>query len=148
MIRKIKQVLDKILGREVPTKNIKKIARKIIQGGMGVGVSGWRLAKASAKAGAIGTVSGTAVANLLADSLQKGDRGGHFRRALAKFPFPKIAQKVLDEYFIEDGIEKCVKRKEIPMWSFDPPPILISLTICANFAFIWLAKEGHKYPSL
>jgi nitronate monooxygenase len=145
MITKIKRLFKDILScLKNNKKSMRKVARPIIQGGMGVGVSGWRLAKASAKAGAIGTVSGTAVANLLADSLQKGDPGGHFRRALSKFPFPKIAKEVLDEYFVEGG--ECVKRKEISMWDFTPPPILISLTICANFAFIWLAKDRHKNP--
>lgn len=127
-------------------KDIKEIARMIIQGGMGVGVSGWKLAKAVALAGGIGTVSGTAVANILADALQKGDKDGNFRRALASFPFQKIVQEVLDAYFVKGGIVKGKKQKEIPMWSFSPPRILIALTICANYAFVWLAKEGHKNP--
>jgi NAD(P)H-dependent flavin oxidoreductase YrpB (nitropropane dioxygenase family) len=33
----------------------------IIQGGMGVGVSGWRLAEAVARAGGFGVVSGTMI---------------------------------------------------------------------------------------
>jgi len=33
----------------------------IIQGGMGAGVSGWRLAKAVAQCGQLGVVSGTAL---------------------------------------------------------------------------------------
>jgi nitronate monooxygenase len=127
-------------------KHIEEIVRRIIQGGMGVGVSGWKLAKASACAGAVGTVSGTAVANLLANELQKGDKDGNFRRALASFAFPKIAQEVLDAYYVPGGIEKKKKQKEIPIWSFKPARILIALTICANYAFVWLAKEGHKNP--
>ena len=127
-------------------KDIKEITRPIIQGGMGVGVSGWKLAKAVALAGGVGTVSGTAVANLLADSLQKGDKDGNFRKALASFPFPKVAQEVLEAYFVEGGISKEKKIKEIPLWSFNPARILIALTICANYSFVWLAKEGHKNP--
>ena len=34
---------------------------EVIQGGMGVGVSGWRLARAVAAAGGLGVVSGTAL---------------------------------------------------------------------------------------
>ncbi len=125
-------------------KSMAKIARPIIQGGMGVGVSGWRLARASAIAGAIGTVSGTAVANLLAVALQKGDPGRYFRRALKHFPFPAIAKIVLDEYYVKGGVAIGHDLKEIPMWSLTPPRKLIALTICANFAFVWLAKEGHR----
>ena len=55
----------------------------IIQGGMGVGVSGWRLARAVAQCGQLGVVSGTALDLLLTRQLQLGDLGGHLRRALA-----------------------------------------------------------------
>lgn len=125
-------------------KKLENIARPIIQGGMGVGVSNWKLAKASAMAGAIGIVSGTASASLMVNALQKGDPGGHYRRALGHFPFPHIAEDVLRTYFVEGGAEK--RFKELPMWSFSPPTILQSVTICANFAFVWLAKEGHQNP--
>lgn len=125
-------------------KKIEDISRPIIQGGMGVGVSGWRLANASARAGAIGIVSGTAAASLMVNALQKGDLGGHYRRALSYFPFPEIAEDVLRTYFVIDGSTK--RFKELPMWSFNPPTILEAVTICANFAFVWLAKEGHENP--
>lgn len=118
----------------------------LIQGGMGVGVSGWKLARASALAGAIGTVSGTAVSNLVAYSLQKGDPGGHFRRSFARFPYPEIADSVIKAYFVEGGIPEGAEQKSVPMFSFDPPKLLIALTVCANFAFIDLAKEGHSNP--
>ena len=119
---------------------------KIIQGGMGIGVSGWILARASALAGAIGTISGTAVVHLLVDALQKGDPGGFFRKALKSFPYPNIAKNVLDTYFVEGGLSSEKKQKPVPMWSFTPPEILKSLTVCANYAFVWLAKEGHQKP--
>ena len=55
----------------------------IIQGGMGVGVSNWRLANAVSSRGQLGVVSGTALDVVLARRLQDGDPGGHMRRALA-----------------------------------------------------------------
>ena len=58
----------------------------IIQGGMGVAVSGWRLARAVAQAGQLGVVSGTALASVFARQLQLGDPGGHLTRAAARFP--------------------------------------------------------------
>ena len=75
----------------------------IIQGGMGVAVSSWQLARAVAKAGHLGVVSGTALDGVLARVLQDGDPGGHARRALAHFPSPAMAQRVLDAYFLEGG---------------------------------------------
>jgi nitronate monooxygenase len=66
---------------------------KIIQGGMGIGVSNWRLAKAVSKLGELGVVSGTALDQVLVRRLQDGDLAGDMRRALASFLFPKMAQR-------------------------------------------------------
>jgi hypothetical protein len=44
-----------------------------------------------------------------ARQLQLGDIGGHFARALAIFPFPGIAQKFWNHYFIRSG-----KPQEMP----------------------------------
>jgi NAD(P)H-dependent flavin oxidoreductase YrpB (nitropropane dioxygenase family) len=58
---------------------------RLIQGGMGVYVSNWRLAKAVASEQpgvTVGTVSGTALDVVYVRLLQLGDPGGHARRAL------------------------------------------------------------------
>src|SRR3974390_2823942 len=60
----------------------------IIQGGMGVGISNWRLAQAVSSLGQLGVVSGTALDQVLVRRLADGDPGGAMRRALAAFPFP------------------------------------------------------------
>lgn len=48
----------------------------LIQGGMGVGVPGWRLARAVAATGQLGVVSGVALDAVLARRLQCGDPEG------------------------------------------------------------------------
>ena len=63
----------------------------LIQGGMGVAVSGWRLARAVSLSGQLGVISGTAIGVVLARRLQDGDPGGHLRRALARFPNRAVA---------------------------------------------------------
>jgi len=50
---------------------------RIIQGGMGVAVSSWRLARAVSLQGQLGVVSGTAIDTVIARRLQMGDPGGH-----------------------------------------------------------------------
>ncbi|MCJ7755904.1 MAG: hypothetical protein MUP13_15190, partial [Thermoanaerobaculales bacterium] len=60
---------------------------KIIQGGMGVAISNWNLARTVSKLGQLGVVSGVALEVLLVRRLQDGDVGGHIRRALESFPF-------------------------------------------------------------
>ena len=119
---------------------------EIIQGGMGVYVSTPFLARAVALCGGLGTVSGVAVSHVFAYILQHGDPGGHYRRALEAFPFPDIAERVRATYFIEGGIEQYKKYHKVPVFSLHPPRNLIELTICANFAMVWLAKEGHDHP--
>ena len=73
----------------------------IIQGGMGVAVSGWRLAREVSRTGHLGVVSGTAMDAVLARRLQDGDAGGHYRRALVHFPSPAIVERVLERYFVD-----------------------------------------------
>src|ERR1700746_3560722 len=79
---------------------------KIIQGGMGVGVSNWRLAQAVSRLGQLGVVSGTALDQVFVRRLADGDRGGHMRRGVDAFPFPEVAQRLWQEYFIPGGKAK------------------------------------------
>jgi len=76
---------------------------KIIQGGMGAGVSDWRLAQAVSRLGQLGVVSGTALDQIMSRRLQDGDPGGHTRRALELFPFPDMVRRILDGHFIPGG---------------------------------------------
>ncbi len=115
----------------------------IIQGGMGVGVSSWKLAKAVARMGQLGVVSGTALENIMARRLQMGDPDGSTRRALNAFPNPLLAQRVLEKYFIPGGKAWNASFKNPPMFSLDPPVELVELTVAANFVEVFLAKEGH-----
>ena len=46
---------------------------QIIQGGMGIGISHWKLAREVSLTGQLGVVSGTAIDNVLARRLQNGD---------------------------------------------------------------------------
>src|SRR5688572_5542583 len=75
----------------------------IIQGGMGAGVSDWRLAHAVSSRGQLGVVSGTALDVILVRRLQAGDPGGHSRRALARFPRRDIAERIVERYFVPGG---------------------------------------------
>jgi nitronate monooxygenase len=118
----------------------------IIQGGMGVAVSGWNLARAVSRQGQLGVVSGTALAVVLARRLQLGDEGGELRQALAQFPFPAVAARVLADYFISGGKSPRAPFKLTPMPSLRPRRSLVELTVVANFVEVFLAKEGHQNP--
>ncbi|WP_424211703.1 nitronate monooxygenase [Streptomyces sp. BI20] len=118
----------------------------LIQGGMGVGVSGWRLARAVARTGQLGVVSGTALDVVLARVLQTGDPGGHVRRALAAFPLPELAQTALDCYFRPEGLEDGQAMRTTPRLRATGGGQAEILTVLANFVEVWLAKEGHDGP--
>ncbi|HSJ70081.1 MAG TPA: nitronate monooxygenase [Acidimicrobiia bacterium] len=118
----------------------------IIQGGMGAAVSDWRLAHAVSSYGQLGVVSGTALDAILARRLQIGDPGGHMRRGLAAFPFPGVAQRILDKYFVEGGKEVDERFKTKPMVSHRTSEATEELIVAANFVEVFLAKEGHQNP--
>ncbi|WP_238013447.1 nitronate monooxygenase [Dactylosporangium sp. AC04546] len=115
----------------------------VIQGGMGVGVSGWRLARAVARAGQLGVVSGVALDTLIARRLQRGDEGGHIRHALARFPDPDLAERVLRRYFVAGGIPPGTPFRPVPRLGLRSNRLREELTITANFVEVFLAKEGH-----
>jgi len=119
---------------------------EIIQGGMGVYISSPFLANTVSRNGALGTVSGVTPERILAYILGKGDVGGHYRRALSHFPFPLISQQVLSAFYVEEGASNGNSKKEAPFFTINPGPLLIALSICANYAFVYLAKEGHQNP--
>ncbi len=110
---------------------------------MGAGVSSWTLANAVAQAGQLGVVSGTALDVILTRRLQAGDLGGHMRRALAKFPIPDVAQRIIDRYFVEGGKPADIPFKSKPMPSEKPSKHLEELLVASNFVEVFLAKEGH-----
>ncbi|MFO7906821.1 MAG: nitronate monooxygenase [Pirellulaceae bacterium] len=115
----------------------------IIQGGMGVGVSGWRLAQAVAQTGQMGVVSGTALDVVLARRLQLGDPEGHLRRAIDEFPLPAMAERVLQTYFIEGGKRPDEPFRPTPMPSLPLSPEHEALMVLGNFVEVFLAREGH-----
>lgn len=116
---------------------------KIIQGGMGVAVSGWNLARTVSLLGQLGVVSGTALAVILARRLQMGDPGGHLRRALDQFPIPAIAERVYQQYHVPGGKAPTQPFRLTAMPTLRPGPAFVELTVVANFVEVFLAKEGH-----
>ena len=111
---------------------------------MGVAVSGWRLARAVSKLGQLGVVSGTGLAVVLSRGLQIGDPSGKLRFALKHFPVPGVAERVLAHYFIPGGKAPNAAFKSPPLPTLRPGPALLELTVVANFAEVFLAKEGHN----
>ncbi|MFO7587938.1 MAG: nitronate monooxygenase [Gemmatimonadota bacterium] len=115
----------------------------IIQGGMGVGVSNWVLARAVASRGHLGVVSGTCLDTLFVRRLADGDAGGHLRRAIDAFPIPGVGAAVLDRYFRPGGRSPGEPYPSLPMFRQTMKKSRLELTLLANFVEVYLAREGH-----
>jgi nitronate monooxygenase len=118
----------------------------IIQGGMGIGVSNWILARAVAQKGHLGVVSGTCVDSLLVRRLQDGDLGGHVRRAMEAFPIPEISAAVLEKYFIPGGKSPETPYRLLSMWKQKVNLVREQIAVLSSFVEVYLAKEGHEGP--
>jgi nitronate monooxygenase len=119
---------------------------KIIQGGMGVGVSNWRLANAVSRLGQLGVVSGTALDQLFVRRLADGDDGGNLKRGVDAFPFPEMARRIWQEYFVPGGKPADAPYPNVPMHQRNSPRKLVELCMVSNFVEVFLAREGHKNP--
>jgi NAD(P)H-dependent flavin oxidoreductase YrpB (nitropropane dioxygenase family) len=116
---------------------------EIIQGGMGVAVSDWRLARAVSIRGHLGVVSGTGIDNVLVRRLQDGDPAGDVRRAMAAFPIPGVAEQVLDRYFLAGGRAAGAPYRSLAMNRPGMGRGRELVNVLAGFVEVYLAKEGH-----
>lgn len=127
---------------------------ELIQGGMGVGISNWELARAVAVAGekldksVLGVVSGIGLAVTMVNRLRRGDP--NTRAALEAFPVPGIAEEILDRYWLS---KKVTGRHRIPpkpetlvTGTVEKKAFLTQMLVVANFVEVWLAKQGHSSP--
>ncbi len=118
----------------------------VIQGGMGVAVSNWKLANAVSRLGQLGVVSGTAIDSVFARRLQLGDPGGHMRRALDQFPVADMVKRVWDTWFVAGGKEAGAPFKLVSRSTAEMKRAWTELMIVSNFSEVFLAREGHDNP--
>lgn len=117
---------------------------RLIQGGMGIGVSGWELAKAVSQTGQLGTVSITGIWQVITGKLQLGDPGGHIRRALGNFPSKEIAERIIKTFYVEGGVAELQPFRSMSMFTLPLRQAVVELLVAASFVEVWLAKEGHS----
>jgi len=127
---------------------------ELIQGGMGVGISNWRLARSVAETGertgrpVLGVVSGTGLAITVVLRLRKGDPD--IRRAVEAFPVPEIATEIIERYWL--STDRSVRSRIPPKpeilvnGSDERKAELVKILMVANFAEVWLARHGHSGP--
>ncbi|MDR2512200.1 MAG: nitronate monooxygenase [Puniceicoccales bacterium] len=121
---------------------------RIIQGGMGVAISNWRLARAVASKGELGVVSGTSIDSVHSRILQDGDQGGLLRGVYRKFPIPEIAQRVVDRWFSPTGRKPGAPYRPIPVFSDKPNRALDEMTALACFGEVELARGDNPKATI
>lgn len=119
---------------------------RVIQGGMGVGISNWRLARAVSVRGQLGVVSGTGLDTLFVRRLQDGDEGGHLRRALEAHPQQDFARGVLRRWYRAGGRVPGQPYPLLPLDGRGADLERLRLIALASFVEVHLAKEGHGFP--
>lgn len=121
---------------------------ELIQGGMGVGVSNWKLARAVSIAGeklqkpVMGVVSGTGLQILFAERLFHQD--SDTLRALKAFPVPEIRERVIERYGEHPSFPP--KPQLLITGSEEQQKQIAEVAMVANFVEVFLAKEGHQSP--
>ena len=110
---------------------------------MGVAVSSWRLARAVSQSGQLGVVSGTGLDAVFARRLQLGDPDGQMRLAVEGFPLSEMAERVWNRYYVPGGKQEDKPFKSKPLAAQVSTNALLELTVLANFAEVFLAKQGH-----
>lgn len=113
---------------------------------MGAGVSSWRLARVVSRLGQLGVVSGTALDQILVRRLQAGDPDGQVRQALHAFPFPRLARRILETYFVPGGRPEGEAFRNSAMHTIEGRHAPQELCLAGNFVEVYLARLGHTQP--
>lgn len=114
----------------------------LIQGGMGIAVSDWRLARSVSSAGQLGVVSGTAIDAVFARRLQKFGIDDTLRSVLDRFPVRSIVDDVVRQF-------TAVRRRangpyqNLLMLTHRSKRRSTDLLVLAAFAEVAMAKAGH-----
>jgi hypothetical protein len=73
------------------------------------------------------------------------DPGGHMRQALAAFPIPAMARRVMKRYYIHGGRAADEAFRAVRRLAVTPPVALQELTVVGAFCEVRLAKQ-HSGP--
>lgn len=112
---------------------------RLIQAGMGIRVSGWRLAREASRLGALGVVSHVALRHVVCEEVRAGDVTAI--EAARAFPFPSYVEELLS--YAPGGA-----RHDAPVPVDHPDPakgeLPRRLSVIAAFVEVCRAKRGHR----
>lgn len=115
----------------------------LIQGGMGIAVSHWPLARAVAMAGQLGVVSGTAIESVFVRRLQDFGVDDGLRAVLEKFPNQSVVEAALTRYAKARRPGSKTPYRAVPMLTHRNVHATQDLLVLAAYAEVAQAKAGH-----
>ena len=110
---------------------------------MGAGISNWRLARAVARRGQLGVVSGVGLDTLLVRRIEDGDPGGYMRQAAAQFPLRHALDRRWHATCALGTASERASTMLPDVQGHDSSAARQQLTMLAAFVEVWLAKAGH-----
>ncbi len=114
----------------------------LIQGGMGIAISGWPLARAVSSQGQLGVVSGTAIDNVFVRRLQDHGIDSELQSALERFPDQRVVDDIVRKY----GSTRrtgTTPYLSLPALTHGSRGRSIDAIVLASFVEVALAKMGH-----
>jgi nitronate monooxygenase len=115
----------------------------LIQGGMGIAISGWPLARAVSSAGQLGVVSGTAIDNVFVRRLQDFGIDDELQTALDAFPDQTVVDDIVNKY---GSVRRTGSKpyRSLPALTDRSTGRSIDAIVLASFIEVTLAKMGHR----
>jgi len=111
-------------------------------GGMGAGVSNWRLAKGSLPAGPTWRVSGDGIGFDSCPALTRWRPGQPHARRVLSISVPEIAERIWQKYYIPGGKAEMRLTRACPKHLKDAPQEQLNFRR-GQFVEVILAREGH-----
>jgi nitronate monooxygenase len=115
----------------------------LIQGGMGIAISSWPLAKAVSRTGQLGVVSGTAIDSVFSRRLQDHGVDDSLREVLDRFPLRSVVDDVVRRF---GSVRRAASAPYQSLLMLTPrsPRRSLDLIVLASFVEVALAKMGHS----
>ncbi len=115
----------------------------LIQGGMGIAISNWTLARAVSLAGQLGVVSGTGIETVFVRRLQDAGVDDRLQAVLDAFPLPTVVDDVLAKFNPSRRGGPDLPYRVAPMSTHRNVQSSQDLLVLASYVEVALAKAGH-----